>query len=72
MSTDEYIRKLCQNIHAIRTSRQLSEEEMARILDVDTDILHRIERGDLAGELKVESLVRIQNAFGIPIKKLFE
>ena len=60
------------NIVWLRKHHNLSEERMAEILDIDIELLRKVEKGDGADDLSVAIVYKIYEFFDIAPNMLFE
>jgi transcriptional regulator with XRE-family HTH domain len=67
-SNIEYIKKFAKNVRLRRYQLEISQEELAELIDCHVNHIGRIERGQADPSLSM--MVRIANALSIPLKEL--
>lgn len=67
---EKHITILGNNIRQIRREKDLSQEALAEYADINVTFLGKIERGQ--ANPTIETLLKISNAFTLPVTKLFE
>ncbi len=71
MNTDsQLMNKLGLKIRIERKKRQLSQEKLAELADLNRNFIGMVERGET--NITVKNLESIANAFDIEIKSLFD
>lgn len=66
-----YWKILVKNIVWLRMHYDFSEDKMAVIMGVSTEILKKVENGEIPSELTAEALIRLGNFFCVEPKELF-
>lgn len=61
--------KLGQNLKQIRTQKDISQGDIARILKVHKSYISNIENGKINPTLK--TIAKVAKAIGVPIRELF-
>lgn len=71
MDNSRELSNLCQNIAKLRKAHRLTRKQMAEIMGISTKSLEKIESGILPLRFGCNALVRLRNAFSIPVSLLF-
>ena len=66
---DEIDKKVGKKVRVERTKRDLSQEKLAELANINTATVGTVERGDNA--TTVQTLAKISNALNIELYKLF-
>lgn len=72
MSSDDEIKFFTENVLFLRKSHGYTQKEMAARLDISLYQLRLLEKGILPKQLSTAVLFRIQDAFAIHPKDLFQ
>jgi len=70
MGIQKYLKKLGAQIRKLREEQHLSQSDLARMVDRDRQMIHKLENGDL--NATVATLKLIAEALQIPVGSLFE
>ena len=65
MESEKTIENFCQNVRLLRLAQNLTENEMADIMDIGVDELRRIEKLDPKNEILSGTLCRVCDYFHI-------
>lgn len=68
---DIFWRNFVNNIVWLREYHNLSEERMAEILEIDVQLLKKVEKGNSADALSVDVVYKIYEFFDIAPNRLF-
>lgn len=68
---DNFWKNFVNNIVWLRKHHNLSEERMAEIMEIDVELLKKVEKGNGGDELSVDVVYKIYDFFGIAPNKLF-
>lgn len=71
MSTTENIHVFCQNIIFLRNKFNLTVDEMADKLQIDTATLELLEQGIIPKDLGIEIFQLLNEEFAVPISDVF-
>lgn len=70
MAIQKYLKELGANIRKLREERNITQSQLARMVDKDRQTIYKIETGELNSTVK--SLKLIADALKIPVKRLFD
>lgn len=65
---DKSLRKLGENVRALRVKKELSQEQLAELAEVDRTYVGGLERGER--NATVQTLVRVAKALGVSVAVL--
>ncbi len=70
MKTDETLDRVGRHIQGLRTSKGISQEQLAHAADVSSGLISQLERG--IGNPSFLTMAKIAYALGVPISTFFE
>lgn len=71
MKQDTALRTLCENLKILRIRNHLTQEEVARRLNIGVKSVRMLERGALPERAGCELLFRAASVFCVSVKELF-
>lgn len=72
MNTDTEFLLLCRKIHGLRIQNQLSQKEMAKILNISVSSLRKIGREQMPVRMGCSVLLQVHRAFCIKFSDMFK